>query len=336
MARKFFSGSTLEQAVLAAARHYEAEPERVAYQEREKKHGFLNVRRKFVIEVDPAQPLRPDGEEVPWKPNLAGVDHPLFDGSPSPSVAAEETQDDDDGAAPESRDASSDDASARQAEGDHRGTRGRGDRGGRHRHDRDDRSRGRQGGRSGEDRNHDRRDDGGRGGNRQDDDQFTWITAEEVGGDIPQMDDPLDAVDDSLGEIADFLFYDMQWEIRQEDDESVLVDLSGDDGDRIVAREAEVMRAIEHLLPRFVRSRFGETLHISVDCDGYQARHEESVQARARQIADEVRRSREAQLLEPMPPADRRLVHISLADDPSVVTESEGYGFTKRVRVAPA
>ncbi len=60
MERQFFSGNTLEQAVLAAARHYGLDPDRVAYKLRDKKHGFLNIRRNVVIEVDPAAPEQTD------------------------------------------------------------------------------------------------------------------------------------------------------------------------------------------------------------------------------------------------------------------------------------
>ncbi len=79
MERTFFSGNTLEQAVLAAARHHGLDPERVAYTLRDKKHGFVNIRRRVVIEVDPAAPERdqvdaedrqaPRREEVPAAPS---------------------------------------------------------------------------------------------------------------------------------------------------------------------------------------------------------------------------------------------------------------------------
>ncbi|MEM1202029.1 MAG: R3H domain-containing nucleic acid-binding protein [Acidobacteriota bacterium] len=57
MHRQFFSGKSLEQAVMAAARHFGVEPEQVAYKARDKKHGFLSARRRVVIEVDTANPI---------------------------------------------------------------------------------------------------------------------------------------------------------------------------------------------------------------------------------------------------------------------------------------
>ena len=56
-AKLFFSGTRLNQAVLAAARHFHLDPDQVAYSERTKTSGFLSTPR-VVIEVDPAAPKR--------------------------------------------------------------------------------------------------------------------------------------------------------------------------------------------------------------------------------------------------------------------------------------
>lgn len=56
-AKLFFSGTRLNQAVLAAARHFRLDPDQVAYTERTKTSGFLSTPR-VVIEVDPAAPKR--------------------------------------------------------------------------------------------------------------------------------------------------------------------------------------------------------------------------------------------------------------------------------------
>src|SRR5262245_14751538 len=56
MQRQFFSGNSVDQAVMTAARHFGIEPERLSYKVRDKKTGFLNARRRVVIEVDPSTP----------------------------------------------------------------------------------------------------------------------------------------------------------------------------------------------------------------------------------------------------------------------------------------
>ena len=39
--------------------------------------------------------------------------------------------------------------------------------------------------------------------------------------------------------------------------------------------------------------------------------------------------------VDPLPPDERRIVHLTLADDPAVVTESQGNGYYKRVSIRP-
>ena len=69
--RRFFSGATLEQAIANAARHYDVDPARLAYREREKKHGFLQRRRGVVVEVNPSALLVEAPAETPAEADSA-------------------------------------------------------------------------------------------------------------------------------------------------------------------------------------------------------------------------------------------------------------------------
>ena len=61
--RRFFSGNTVEQAVMKAARHFDVKADELDYRPIEKKHGFLRLRRSAVIEVDPSAPRRALSDE---------------------------------------------------------------------------------------------------------------------------------------------------------------------------------------------------------------------------------------------------------------------------------
>jgi len=67
--------------------------------------------------------------------------------------------------------------------------------------------------------------------------------------------------------------------------------------------------------------------------EGFRAQRKEALEGMAQQSAAEVRRTRRPQLLPPLSPWERRLVHLALAEDPELETESEGDGFLKRVEV---
>jgi spoIIIJ-associated protein len=114
------------------------------------------------------------------------------------------------------------------------------------------------------------------------------------------------------------------------------VDLSGEDVDWCFADDGEFVVSVEHLLPRLIRSLSGETPLVRVDCDNFQEIREERLRSLAQRVAEEVRRKGRPRMLEPMNPADRRIIHMTLADDPGVVSESSGDGYFKRVTIKPA
>jgi spoIIIJ-associated protein len=114
------------------------------------------------------------------------------------------------------------------------------------------------------------------------------------------------------------------------------VDLSGEDVDWCFSDDGELVASVEHLLPRMIRSLAGEAPLVRVDCDNFQEIREERLRSLAQEVAEEVRRKGRPRTLEPMNPADRRIVHITLADDSGVVSESSGDGYFKRVTIRPA
>src|SRR5262249_61680483 len=84
---------------------------------------------------------------------------------------------------------------------------------------------------------------------------------------------------------------------------------------------------------RIAGKKRGGPVHPGVAAEGSRAPQKESLEELALRSAEEAKPPRRPQLLPPLPPAERRLVHLALAQDPEVETESEGDGFLKRVTV---
>jgi spoIIIJ-associated protein len=116
----------------------------------------------------------------------------------------------------------------------------------------------------------------------------------------------------------------------------VLVDLDGADKDLLLERNAEVLRAIEHLALKALRLEpaFHERIHI--DCGGYRALRFEELRMTARVAAERVQASRQPFKLNPMSSRERRIVHLALRDMPAVRTESTGIGEERQVTIHPA
>ncbi len=81
--RRFFAGNTLPQALMAAARYHGLSPDELAYRLRDKRHGFVTRVRRFIVEVDPAAPLRSRGE---GRPATAPAVAPVAPAAPAASA----------------------------------------------------------------------------------------------------------------------------------------------------------------------------------------------------------------------------------------------------------
>ena len=96
-----------------------------------------------------------------------------------------------------------------------------------------------------------------------------------------------------------------------------------------------VVRPHQHLLPRLHRGLTGESSFVQVDCDGFHELRAERLADLAAREANLVEKHQKARTLPPMPPDERRLIHLSLRDDSAVATESTGEGHFRRVTIRP-
>lgn len=122
-----------------------------------------------------------------------------------------------------------------------------------------------------------------------------------------------------------------------DDEGGVLVDVTGADLGLLVGPGGATLQAIEELVRTVVQRRTeGHGTRINVDVAGYRARRREALAQFAGELATKVRESGRDHALEPMPPADRKVVHDTIADLDGVTTVSEGEEPRRRVVVRPA
>jgi spoIIIJ-associated protein len=152
--------------------------------------------------------------------------------------------------------------------------------------------------------------------------------AAELGDDLRQ------AVEQAVDELVYLAGLRVQVASATEVDDGLAVELEGPDSRRVVAHGGRALLAIQHLLPRLLFNKLGRATHCRLDCDGFHAARGERLERLARKAAERVRAGGRSWLLEPMAPDERRLVHLALAEEPDVETESVGEGYLKRVRVA--
>ena len=114
-----------------------------------------------------------------------------------------------------------------------------------------------------------------------------------------------------------------------------IIDLSGEDSGLLIGRRGQTLQSLQFLVNLIVRKRFGDEVRVVLDVERYRERRENSLRDMATKVASRVVQSSRSITLEPMSPADRRIVHTSLSDHPGVTTESAGVGDNRKVTIMP-
>lgn len=122
---------------------------------------------------------------------------------------------------------------------------------------------------------------------------------------------------------------------RNEAEPHVWVEIITRESSLLIGTQGRTLHAVEHVLRLLLRPLVNSDTRILVDVNAYRVRHSEALRRRAQLAAERARLTGRAVLLEPMSPDDRRVVHLALAADGQVSTESEGQGPDRRVIVRP-
>jgi spoIIIJ-associated protein len=144
--------------------------------------------------------------------------------------------------------------------------------------------------------------------------------------------------------IADFVeglvdAYGLDGEVSQAkiDDETIEVQIEGDDLGLLIGPKGQTLTAIQELSRTVVQRRASGTHHgrVRLDVSGYRQRRREALERFARSVADDVRESGVQKALEPMNAADRKVVHDTVNEIDGVSTVSEGEDQRRRVVILP-
>jgi spoIIIJ-associated protein len=114
--------------------------------------------------------------------------------------------------------------------------------------------------------------------------------------------------------------------------ETLEVDVDGADRDLLIDHKGEALDALQYLANRIIyRGRTGKKIHF--DSGGFRRGREDEIVQTARRAADAVKDRGREQLLNPLNPYERRLVHIAMAEIEGIGTRSIGDGFLKRIAI---
>jgi spoIIIJ-associated protein len=121
---------------------------------------------------------------------------------------------------------------------------------------------------------------------------------------------------------------DIKYHTRRNHDILFII-FEGKDKHLLLQKDGALLLAFQHILNKVSPQK------VQADCDFFRKRKERELKDYVQHVAQRVRKSGHREMLDPMNPYERRLVHITVNQIPGLSTESIGEGFLKKVKVYP-
>ena len=116
--------------------------------------------------------------------------------------------------------------------------------------------------------------------------------------------------------------------------DSVRIDLSGEGGELLLRRRAEALDALQHVVNTAFRRQLKDDRTFVVDCLEYRKAKDAELRQMAKFIMEKAKSTGIPQEMGPLNPYARRLVHLAVAEDPQLSSESIGDAFLKTVIIS--
>ncbi|MGQ9490995.1 MAG: RNA-binding cell elongation regulator Jag/EloR [Anaerolineae bacterium] len=115
----------------------------------------------------------------------------------------------------------------------------------------------------------------------------------------------------------------------------LVLNIVGDELGILIGRHNETLSALEFITRLMVNQQIRTRATFTVDVNGYRAKRAESLRRLALRMAEQAEQTGRPVALEPMPPAERRIIHLALRDHPTMMTQSVGEGDRRKVTIIP-
>ncbi|MBL8148875.1 MAG: hypothetical protein JNN15_02980 [Blastocatellia bacterium] len=141
-----------------------------------------------------------------------------------------------------------------------------------------------------------------------------------------------DSLDEFVNTIIEYSGLELSVDVSTYDDQ-VDVEIRGNDIPLLLGHNGELLNALEYLATKILGRHIPSRIKINFDSEGYRKMREKELTLMAQHAAERVRATKRPFTFEPMTPLERRIVHVALAEQTDIKTESQGEGEDRKVIV---
>ena len=123
---------------------------------------------------------------------------------------------------------------------------------------------------------------------------------------------------------------------EKSNEEQVVYNLTGEkELGLVIGHRGETLDAMQYLTSIYINKELEEYFRVLLDAEGYRDRRRETLERLAERLADKAKRKKRKVVLEPMPPHERRIIHIKIKENKNVKSYSEGKEPYRKVMIEP-
>ncbi len=145
----------------------------------------------------------------------------------------------------------------------------------------------------------------------------------------------MDAVANFCEELVGCMNLDLSVECSEEEG-AIRINFSGPDRPYLLSNSASLLNCMEYLIHKVFRLGKDEAPGIILDSDRYRQHREAELVLLAQMASKKVISLRKPLSLQPMPPRERRIVHLALAGIEGVRSQSDGEGDNRSITIYPS
>jgi spoIIIJ-associated protein len=138
-----------------------------------------------------------------------------------------------------------------------------------------------------------------------------------------------------IGEVLGLMGIEYSASIEEMPDTTFInINANGLDG-LLIGRRGETLSSLQHVVNRIFTGKTGQHSKVTIDVGGYVKRKHRLLVEKAHKIAERVRKTRKDYDFEPLKAADRRIIHLAVAEFNDVTTYTIGDGLLRKVVITP-
>lgn len=113
------------------------------------------------------------------------------------------------------------------------------------------------------------------------------------------------------------------------------VEIVGEDASLVIGRKGQTLDALQYLTVALTDRLTEDRTAVVLDCDNYRQKRRSFIRRLGRRLSAQVKRSGKSITVQPLPPQERRIMHLTLQGEESVDLKSIGQGFERKMVISP-